>query len=529
MPQGDLNVANQSGAAFRADLNNQLLALGTMQSGAAEPTPSYAYQLWADTANGLLKQRNGANNAWLTIGTLDTANWGLLTTATASGSYLQLSGGVLTGNLGLSVSAGDGTNCRINIRSNIGPGSIGVPNGALGISSGSAGGTTDTALALGTVADAGGAQGYAWMSVSRASDNNYDTGFYPKYFQFRYGSAEVYRIDYLRRFNLLAADYAANANAARLTVHGAGSNDYNAIMLSGSSTADGTDKGGIITNAPRSASGQPTTLLGGWVDLNGRYAYIGGGWGGYGACTWTGIYAKTQGEASSGSLRLYVERRVGDYNEASPPGSEVGYGVAAVLKGDAYIAPTYTARWTTLGAELQSGGLAALLSLWSDTSWGGGNNYDVYYGDDWGSSGRCSAGHYFVTSSNADGTGKVVGFRIVGEDQRYFRAFGPGYGEIPAFFCRAWVFTDAGTGIRASGNVSSIGEPQSYQKTVNFATAMPDANYSPQITCYAEGSSGGNGMLYGTVASQSSGSFTANFADDPSFNTVGAIAVAVFR
>ena len=37
MPQGDLVVANQSGAAFRSDVNAQLLALGTLQSGAAQP------------------------------------------------------------------------------------------------------------------------------------------------------------------------------------------------------------------------------------------------------------------------------------------------------------------------------------------------------------------------------------------------------------------------------------------------------------------------------------------------------------
>lgn len=81
MPQGDLNLANQSGAAFRADLNTQLLALGTLQSGVAEPSPTYAFMLWADTANSLLKQRNSSNNGWLTIGTLNAANWGLATTA----------------------------------------------------------------------------------------------------------------------------------------------------------------------------------------------------------------------------------------------------------------------------------------------------------------------------------------------------------------------------------------------------------------------------------------------------------------
>lgn len=78
MAQGDLNVANQSGAAFRADLNNQLLALGTLMSGASEPSTMYAYMLWADTTAGLLKQRNAANNAWVTLGTLGSANLGLL-------------------------------------------------------------------------------------------------------------------------------------------------------------------------------------------------------------------------------------------------------------------------------------------------------------------------------------------------------------------------------------------------------------------------------------------------------------------
>jgi hypothetical protein len=91
MAQGDLNVANQSGAAFRADLNNQLAALGTLQSGASAPSTTFAYMPWADTTAGLLKIRNAANNGWITVGTLADANLGLLPTT----------GGVLTGNLTL--------------------------------------------------------------------------------------------------------------------------------------------------------------------------------------------------------------------------------------------------------------------------------------------------------------------------------------------------------------------------------------------------------------------------------------------
>jgi hypothetical protein len=46
--------------------------------------------------------------------------------------------------------------------------------------------------------------------------------------------------------------------------------------------------------------------------------------------------------------------------------------------------------------------------------------------------------------------------------------------------CRAWVnFNGTGTvAIRASGNVSSITDNGTGNYTVNFTTAMPDANYA---------------------------------------------------
>src|SRR5882724_7705390 len=68
--QGDQSVANQAGAAFRADMNSELQALVTNSSGTSAPVVTYAYQWWADTTNGLLKQRNAANSAWIVRGTL---------------------------------------------------------------------------------------------------------------------------------------------------------------------------------------------------------------------------------------------------------------------------------------------------------------------------------------------------------------------------------------------------------------------------------------------------------------------------
>ena len=74
--------------------------------------------------------------------------------------------------------------------------------------------------------------------------------------------------------------------------------------------------------------------------------------------------------------------------------------------------------------------------------------------------------------------------------------FNSGYGSAAtAYGCRAWVNFD-GTGttgtnqtIRASGNVASVYKTSTGNYTVNFATAMPDANYAVSVT-----SSGGNGV-----------------------------------
>lgn len=57
-------------------------------------------------------------------------------------------------------------------------------------------------------------------------------------------------------------------------------------------------------------------------------------------------------------------------------------------------------------------------------------------------------------------------------------------GSAPVYACRAWVnFNGTGTvAIRASGNVSSITDGGNGIYTVNFTTAMPDANFSTVAT-----------------------------------------------
>jgi hypothetical protein len=95
MAQHDYILANQSGAAFRSDLNNGLAAIVSQNSGAAQPSTTYAYQWWADTTTGLLKIRNAANNAWITLFQLD-GEWTTLAlengTAAAPSLYFKDSG-----------------------------------------------------------------------------------------------------------------------------------------------------------------------------------------------------------------------------------------------------------------------------------------------------------------------------------------------------------------------------------------------------------------------------------------------------
>jgi hypothetical protein len=71
MATHDYVIANGTGSAVRADLNNALAAIVSNNSSSSEPSTKYAYQWWADTTTGQLKLRNAANNGWVTIFELD--------------------------------------------------------------------------------------------------------------------------------------------------------------------------------------------------------------------------------------------------------------------------------------------------------------------------------------------------------------------------------------------------------------------------------------------------------------------------
>ena len=108
-------------------------------------------------------------------------------------------------------------------------------------------------------------------------------------------------------------------------------------------------------------------------------------------------------------------------------------------------------------------------------------------------------------------------------------------GTAPLYMCRAWVnFNGTGTvAVRASGNVSSITDNGTGDYTVNFTTAMVDANYS---LCGTAGVSVAGNYIWGIcpqadIANFATGSirFKVKEASNPSATDSSLISVSIFR
>jgi hypothetical protein len=72
MAQADQTIQNATFPTVRADINDNLAALFSANSGNTAPTVTVAFQDWIDTsgANALWKKRNAANSAWITLGAI---------------------------------------------------------------------------------------------------------------------------------------------------------------------------------------------------------------------------------------------------------------------------------------------------------------------------------------------------------------------------------------------------------------------------------------------------------------------------
>tara|TARA_R100000278_G_scaffold30853_1_gene28507 strand:- start:1615 stop:3057 length:1443 start_codon:yes stop_codon:yes gene_type:complete len=118
MATHDYIISNGTGSVIRADINNALSAIVSNNSSSSEPATKYAYMWWADTSAGLLKIRNSANDAWITLFQLD----GTLTLEDGSNSAPAISFRDDT-NTGIFSSAADnldittGGTTRVNVSS----------------------------------------------------------------------------------------------------------------------------------------------------------------------------------------------------------------------------------------------------------------------------------------------------------------------------------------------------------------------------------------------------------------------------
>jgi len=74
MAQHDYNIANQTAANARTDINNVLSAIATNNSGTAAPSTTFANQWWYDTDAFILYIRANGNDAWIPVAYLDQTN-----------------------------------------------------------------------------------------------------------------------------------------------------------------------------------------------------------------------------------------------------------------------------------------------------------------------------------------------------------------------------------------------------------------------------------------------------------------------
>jgi hypothetical protein len=104
-------------------------------------------------------------------------------------------------------------------------------------------------------------------------------------------------------------------------------------------------------------------------------------------------------------------------------------------------------------------------------------------------------------------------------------------GSAPSYTCRAWVnFNGTGTvAIRASGNVSSITDNGTGNYTVNFTTAMPDANYAAVFGGGDTAITSGVPLTYITTTTTNGQSFrTYNYSGGAQFDAP-TLCVSIFR
>jgi hypothetical protein len=126
----------------------------------------------------------------------------------------------------------------------------------------------------------------------------------------------------------------------------------------------------------------------------------------------------------------------------------------------------------------------------------------------------------------ADGTSTVNGTLNLGSSP-----LATPTGSAPSYTCRAWVnFNGTGTvAIRASGNVSSITDNGTGDYTVNFTTAMPDADYAGSMMNNQNNGAGTAGIAYMWSIAKTTTTFRVGNVLGGAVADSSDISIAIFR
>lgn len=109
--QNDMEIANGTGAVFRADLNEALKALASNSKKSTSPSTTFAGQFWLDVTTHLMKMRDESNAAWISLfGTVsgepiekaasDVASASTADIGASTGNYLNITGTTTITSLG---------------------------------------------------------------------------------------------------------------------------------------------------------------------------------------------------------------------------------------------------------------------------------------------------------------------------------------------------------------------------------------------------------------------------------------------
>ena len=190
MAQHDYVIDNGPGLAVRQDMNAVLQAVVTQNSGPIEPSTPFPGMFWLDTSfppNGLMRQRNQSNTAWIgaTLGNIvktlraTSGTWTKPTGLRFLEVELQASGGGGGGATGSGAGAtsqgaggGAGGGCRSLYRAETLPDSVVITIGALGSGGETGPGQPAGLTSFGALMSATGGEGGLWATAGNPGTTN---------------------------------------------------------------------------------------------------------------------------------------------------------------------------------------------------------------------------------------------------------------------------------------------------------------------------------------------------------------------